>query len=65
MSNGVTASGVARWAVPAHGGAGLTWTHHALHLAALRRLGHGVPLLSFDLRQAAAARALAITVLGA
>jgi uncharacterized protein len=43
----------------------LVRTLDALHLAALRRLGHGVPLLSFDLRQAAAARALAITVLGA
>lgn len=43
----------------------LVRTLDALHLAALRRLGQGVPLLSFDLRQAAAARALSITVLGA
>jgi predicted nucleic acid-binding protein len=40
-------------------------TLDALHLAALRRLGPGVPLLSFDIRQAQAARALAIPVLGA
>jgi predicted nucleic acid-binding protein len=40
-------------------------TLDALHLAALRRVGHDVPLLSFDVRQAAAARALSITVLGA
>jgi predicted nucleic acid-binding protein len=40
-------------------------TLDALHLAALRRVGHDVPLLSFDIRQAAAARALSITVLGA
>jgi predicted nucleic acid-binding protein len=37
----------------------------ALHLAALRRVGQDVPLLSFDIRQAQAARALGITVLGA
>ena len=36
----------------------------ALHLAALRRVGQDVPLLSFDIRQAQAARALGITVLG-
>ena len=36
-----------------------------LHLAALRRVGQDVPLLSFDIRQAQAARALGITVLGA
>jgi predicted nucleic acid-binding protein len=40
-------------------------TLDALHLAALRRVGHDIPLLSFDVRQAAAARALSITVLGA
>lgn len=40
-------------------------TLDALHLAALRRVGPDVPLLSFDIRQAQAARALAITVLGA
>lgn len=41
-------------------------TLDALHLAALRRVGgNGLPLLSFDLRQAQAARALGITVLGA
>jgi len=39
-------------------------TLDALHLAALRRLGADVPLLSFDLRQAQAARALGISVLG-
>jgi predicted nucleic acid-binding protein len=43
----------------------LVRTLDALHLAALRRLGADVPLLSFDIRQAQAARALAITVLGA
>lgn len=37
----------------------------ALHLAALRRVGADVPLLSFDLRQAQAARALGFKVLGA
>jgi predicted nucleic acid-binding protein len=36
----------------------------ALHLAALRRVGQDVPLLSFDIRQAQAARALGFTVLG-
>jgi uncharacterized protein len=40
-------------------------TLDALHLAALRRVGHDIPLLSFDIRQAAAARAMSITVLGA
>lgn len=40
-------------------------TLDALHLAALRRVGSDVPLLTFDVRQAAAARALSITVLGA
>lgn len=39
-------------------------TLDALHLAALRRVGHDVPLLTFDLRQAAAARALGLGVLG-
>jgi predicted nucleic acid-binding protein len=39
-------------------------TLDALHLAALRRLGSDVPLLSFDLRQAQAARALGMSVLG-
>jgi len=42
----------------------LVRTLDALHLAALRRLGADVLLLSFDIRQAQAARALAITVLG-
>jgi len=38
----------------------------ALHLAALRRISDGnVPLLSFDVRQAQAARQLGITVVGA
>ena len=40
-------------------------TLDALHLAALRRVGPDIPLLSFDIRQAQAARTLAITVLGA
>jgi predicted nucleic acid-binding protein len=40
-------------------------TRDALHLAALRRVGPDIPLLSFDIRQAQAARTLAITVLGA
>lgn len=40
-------------------------TLDALHLAALRRVGPDVPLLSFDIRQAQAARALGIKVLGA
>lgn len=40
-------------------------TLDALHLAALRRVGPDISLLTFDVRQAAAARALSITVLGA
>jgi predicted nucleic acid-binding protein len=40
-------------------------TLDALHLAALRRVSPDLPLLSFDIRQAQAARTLAITVLGA
>jgi predicted nucleic acid-binding protein len=40
-------------------------TLDAMHLAALRRVGHDLPLLTFDIRQAAAARVLGITVLGA
>lgn len=37
----------------------------ALHLAAAQRVGGGaVPLLTFDLRQAQAARGLGLTVLG-
>jgi len=41
-------------------------TLDALHLAALRRLGDAaIPLLSFDVRQAQAARALGLTALGA
>jgi len=40
-------------------------TLDALHLAALRRVGSDVPLLSFDIRRAQSARALGITVLGA
>ncbi|HYO93603.1 MAG TPA: type II toxin-antitoxin system VapC family toxin [Polyangiaceae bacterium] len=40
-------------------------TLDALHVAALRRVGSDVPLLSFDIRQAQAARGLGITVLGA
>lgn len=40
-------------------------TLDALHLAALRRVAHDLPLLSFDIRQAQAARSLRITVLGA
>lgn len=40
-------------------------TLDALHLAALQRVGGGrIPLLTFDVRQAQAARALGITVLG-
>jgi uncharacterized protein len=40
-------------------------TLDALHLAALRRTaGQGLPLLTFDLRQAQAARHLGISVLG-
>jgi predicted nucleic acid-binding protein len=37
----------------------------ALHLAALLRVAHDLPLLTFDIRQAHAARSLGITVLGA
>lgn len=37
----------------------------ALHLGALRRLGDDIPLLTFDIRQAQAARSLGIRVLGA
>lgn len=40
-------------------------TLDALHLAALLRVAHDLPLLTFDIRQAQAARALAVTVLGA
>lgn len=40
-------------------------TLDALHLAALRRVAHDLPLLSFDIRQAQAARSLGIAVLGA
>lgn len=39
-------------------------TLDALHLAALHRVAHDLPLLSFDIRQAQAARSLAIPVLG-
>ena len=43
----------------------LTRTLDALHLAALRRIGAlEVPLLTFDLRQARAARELGMNVLG-
>jgi predicted nucleic acid-binding protein len=45
--------------------ASLLRTLDALHLAALLRVGHGLPLLTFDIRQAQAARALAISVVGA
>jgi uncharacterized protein len=41
-------------------------TLDALHLAAARRVGgSAVPLLTFDLRQAQAARSLGLTVVGA
>ena len=40
-------------------------TLDALHVAALRRVGEKLPLLTFDLRQAQGARNLGITVLGA
>lgn len=43
----------------------LVRTLDALHLAAVRRLAGDVPLLTFDIRQAQAARALGIPVLGA
>lgn len=41
-----------------------TRTLDALHLAALRRTGDGVALLTFDIRQAATARALGFRVIG-
>jgi predicted nucleic acid-binding protein len=37
----------------------------ALHLGAARRVGSGLPFLTYDLRQAQAARSLGWTVLGA
>ncbi len=40
-------------------------TLDALHLAAAQRIGTGVGFLTFDLRQAQAARSLDFTVLGA
>lgn len=40
-------------------------TLDALHLAAARRLGPGTPFVTFDVRQAQAARALGFNVLGA
>lgn len=40
-------------------------TLDALHLAALLRVSREVPLLTFDIRQAQAARSLGISVLGA
>jgi predicted nucleic acid-binding protein len=40
-------------------------TLDALHLAALRRVALDLPLLTFDIRQAQAARSLAVTVVGA
>jgi predicted nucleic acid-binding protein len=40
-------------------------TLDALHLAAARRAGDGVTLLTFDLRQAQAARSLGLAVVGA
>jgi len=40
-------------------------TLDALHLAAARRAGDGVTLLTFDLRQAQAARSLGLPVVGA
>jgi len=43
----------------------LVRTLDALHLAALQRVGHELPLLTFDIRQAMAARTLGMTVLGA
>jgi uncharacterized protein len=39
-------------------------TLDALHLAAARRLGAGVSFLTFDMRQAEAARSLGISVVG-
>lgn len=41
-----------------------TRTLDALHLAALRRTGDGVALLTFDIRQAATARSLGFRVIG-
>ena len=40
-------------------------TLDALHLAAARRAGDGVTLLTFDIRQAQAARSLGLPVVGA
>jgi predicted nucleic acid-binding protein len=40
-------------------------TLDALHLAALRRVAHDLPLLTFDIRQAQAARSLGLLVVGA
>jgi predicted nucleic acid-binding protein len=40
-------------------------TLDALHLAALRRVAHDLPLLTFDIRQAQAARSLSLVVVGA
>jgi len=40
-------------------------TLDALHLAAARRVGDGTTLLTFDLRQAQAARSLGLPVVGA
>lgn len=40
-------------------------TLDALHLAAARRVGDGITMLTFDLRQAQAARSLGIAVVGA
>jgi uncharacterized protein len=41
-------------------------TLDALHLAAAQRVGgHAIPFLTFDLRQAQAARSLGLTVVGA
>lgn len=40
-------------------------TLDALHLAAARRVGDGVAMLTFDLRQAQAARSLGLSVVGA
>jgi predicted nucleic acid-binding protein len=40
-------------------------TLDALHLAAAQRVGSAVPFLTFDVRQAQAARSLGLTVVGA
>ena len=40
-------------------------TLDALHLAAARRVGDGITVLTFDLRQAQAARSLGLAVVGA